>query len=916
MKNKPNQHHLPGTDSGGLPQPPRWADGLLKWFVAPHLLEYVQGDLHEVFYKRLKQVSPAQARREYVWAVLHCLTPFFYKSLRRTGVSTVSLPNAGSRYASRRYDYPKPILTDMLRSYFKIAFRHLAKNRVYSVINVGGLATGMAVTMLIGLWIYDEVSFDRYHKNYDTIAQVRRVYTDPNIQKTDGTEALQFPMRAALKSNYHQYFKHILMAWWIGDYTLSTEDKKMPKKGEFIDAGALEMLSLKMLKGSYASLDELHSIVLSKSASEAIFGEEDPINKQLKIDNRIDVIVTGVYEDMPRNTRFGEVQFFSPWDLWVASNDWIKKNENEWGNSSYGIYVQLNPNVSIETANASIKDFYQKSTPKEVAERSAKYDYEVFLYPMKDWHLYSEFKNGRPAGGHITFVWLFGIVGLFVLLLACINFMNLSTARSEKRAKEVGVRKAIGSLENQLIQQFLSESFLVVILSFVLSILLILVSISWFNQVADKDLSLPFLNPFFWLISIAFITITAFMAGAYPAFYLSAFQPVKVLKGTIRLGRFAALPRKILVVVQFVVSVVLIISTIVVYKQIQYAQDRPVGYNREGLITIPKNDPNYLGKLDVLRSELLKTGVVAGMELSSSPLTAIWNNMGGFTWKGKDPELADDFSITDVSYGFGQVVNWQLIAGRDFSKAFVTDSTKMIINESAAKYLGFKNPIGEFVKFYDGKTTRQIIGVIKDMVRISPYEPEKRAFFFLDATYDAASQIDIKIKPTVSANEALPKIEAVFKKIVPSAAFDYKFVDKEYAKKFSNEERISKLASFFATLAIFISCLGLFGLASFVAEQRTKEIGVRKVLGASVLDLWGLLSKDFLFLVVIALAIATPTAWFLLNGWLQNYHYRTEISWWIFAVSGAGALLITLLTVSFQSIKAALVNPIKSLRSE
>jgi putative ABC transport system permease protein len=628
------------------------------------------------------------------------------------------------------------------------------------------------------------------------------------------------------------------------------------------------------------------------------------------------VVVTGVYEDIPRSNRFGEVQFFSPWDLWVASNDWIKQNENDWGNSSFGMYVQLQPNVSIETANAGIKDFYQKNTPKEMAERAGKYDYEVFLYPMHDWHLYSEFKNGRPAGGRITFVWLFGIVGLFVLLLACINFMNLSTARSEKRAKEIGVRKAIGSHKNQLIQQFLSESILVVVLSFLLSILLIFLAISWFNQVADKALSLPVSSPFFWLINLAFIAITAFLAGAYPAFYLSAFQPVKVLKGTIRLGRFAALPRKILVVVQFAVSVVLIIGTIVVYKQIKFAQDRPVGYNREGLITVPKNDPNYSGKLDVLRSELLNTGMVSGVEFSSSPLTAVWNNMGGFSWRGKDPEVADDFAITDVSYGFGHVVNWQLIAGRDFSKAFATDSTKMIINETAAKYLGLKKPVGEFITFYDGKKTRQIIGVIKDMVRNSPYEPEKRAFFFLDANYNSASQIDIKIKPTVSANEALPMIEAVFKKIVPSAAFNYKFVDEEYAKKFSNEERISKLASFFATLAIFISCLGLFGLASFIAEQRTKEIGVRKVLGASVLNLLGLLSKDFVFLIVIALAIATPTAWYILNGWLEKYTYRTEISWWIFAVSGLGALLITLLTVSFQSIKAALMNPVKSLRSE
>ena len=627
------------------------------------------------------------------------------------------------------------------------------------------------------------------------------------------------------------------------------------------------------------------------------------------------MIVTGVYEDIPKNSRYGEVQFFAPWNLWVASNDWIKQAENNWGNSSFPIFVQLQPNVSMKTANAAIKDFYYNSIPKEVATGMKLYKMQAFLYPMKDWHLYSEFKNGLPEGGRITFVWLFGIVGIFVLLLACINFMNLSTARSEKRAKEVGIRKSIGSLKGQLIQQFLSESFLVVFLAFILSLLLILLSLSWFNELADKNISIPFSNPFFWLFNLAFIVITALLAGAYPAFYLSSFQPVKVLKGIIRLGRFAAMPRKVLVVVQFTVSVILIIGTIVVYKQIMFAQNRPIGYNKEGLITIPKNDPNYEGKLDVLRTELLNTGMIEGMELSSGPLTQISNNSSDFDWIGKQSREYS-FATTNVSYGFGKMVGWQFIAGRDFSKAFATDTTKIIINETAAKDIGFKNPIGEFIKFAGGTKSRQIVGVIKDMVMGSPYEPEKRAIFFLDAKYQAASQIDIKIKPTVSANEALPKIEAVFRSIVPSAAFDYKFVDEEYAKKFSQEQRIGKLSTFFAMLAIFISCLGLFGLASFVAEQRTKEIGVRKVIGASIFNIWNLLSKEFIGLVIISLLIASPIAYYFMNNWIQKYTYHTNISWWIFMAAGSGALLITLLTVSFQAIKAAIANPVKSLRTE
>ncbi|WP_428654537.1 ABC transporter permease [Runella sp.] len=873
-------------------KPPRWATTLLGWWADPNTLEEVQGDLLELYTYWVQTVGVRKADWRYALSALKLLRPL----------------------AKRETYYPKTYIysPNMIRNYFKIAFRNLLKHKGYSFINIFGLATGMAVAMLIGLWVWDELSFNKYHQNYDDIAQIRYSYLDQSTNTIRNSDAVPFPMGAALKSNYNQNFKHILMAWWLGDYTLSSGENKIISKGEFIEPEAIDMLSLKMLSGSNNSLYDPHSIILSKTKAEAIFGKENPINKALKIDNKINVKVTGVYEDLPQNSKFGEVKFFASWDLWVSTNDWMKSTIDDWGNSSYNVYVQKQPNISYSAANAAIKDvFYKVGTG--VDKRFKK---EAILYPMSQWHLYSEFKEGRPAGGLITFVWLFGIVGLFVLLLACINFMNLSTARSEKRGKEVGIRKAIGSAKGALIFQFLSESFLVVLLAFFLAILLVGLSISWFNELADKELSLPFSNPLFWLLNLTFITFTGFLAGLYPAFYLSSFQPIKVLKGTIRLGRFAAIPRKVLVIVQFAVSVVLIIGTIIVYQQIQYASNRPIGYNRDGLITLPMNDPNYKGKLDVIKSELLNTGMVAEMAMSSSTLTKINNNSSDFSWKGKDPDTEASFACMNVTHDFGKMVGWQFIAGRDFSKIFSTDSSGIIINETAAKYLNLKNPIGEFIKSRGGTYSLQIVGIIKDMIMDSPYEPAKRGIFFLDKNYTAASQIVIKIKPTVSATEALPKIEAVFKKIVPSASFDYKFVDKLYAKKFSQEQRIGKLATFFAILAIFISCLGLFGLASFVAEQRTKEIGVRKVLGASVANLWQLLSKDFVVLVIISCVIAAPIAYCFMNEWLQKYTYRTEISWWIFAVSGAGALMITLLTVSFQAIKAALMNPVKSLKTE
>lgn len=803
----------------------------------------------------------------------------------------------------------------MFKTYIRIAWRNLTKNRGYSFINIGGLAVGMGVAILIGLWIYDELTFNESHQNSKTVAQVRRYFTDPNTKVTSGVSNMHYPTAALLRSEYKQYFKHVVMAWWLADFALSTADKKIMKKGEFMEPEGLDMLSIKMIKGNYESLNDMHSIVISNSTAKAFFGDDDPINKSLKIDNRMDVLVRGVYEDIAANSTYGEVKFFAPWSLWVASNDWIKQTENTWDNSSFPIFVQLKPNVAMATASAAIKDFYYSSVPKEVSTGMKLYKMEAFLYPMNDWHLYSEFKNGLPDGGRINFVWLFGIVGTFVLMLACINFMNLSTANAEKRAKEVGIRKAIGSLKGQLIQQFLSESFLMVFSAFLLALLLVTLSLPWFNELADKKVAIPFSSPLFWLCDLAFIIITGLLAGAYPSFYLSSFQPVKVLKGTIRLGRFASLPRKTLVVVQFTVSVILIVGTMVIYRQIQFAQDRPVGYDKAGLITVPKNDPSYDGKLDVIRNELLKSGVVEDMSLSSSPMTDIWNNSSDFDWSGKESREYS-FAVTNVSYGFGKLVGWKFTAGRDFSKDFPRDTARIIINETAAKDMGFKDPIGQLVKFGGGTKSVEIVGVIKDMIMGSPYEPEKRAIFFLDPKYQTASQIEIKIRPTVSANAALSKIEAIFRNIVPSAIFDYKFVDGEYARKFSQEQRIGKLSTFFAVLAIFISCLGLFGLAGFVAERRTKEIGVRKVIGASVFNIWNLLSKEFMGLVVIALLIASPIAYFFMNSWVQKYTYHTSVSWWIFLVAGAGALLITLSTVSFHAIKAALANPVKSLRSE
>ncbi|OIN57521.1 ABC transporter permease [Arsenicibacter rosenii] len=804
----------------------------------------------------------------------------------------------------------------MFLNYLKIAFRTLTKQKGYSVINIGGLAIGMAVAILIGLWVYDELSYNKQYPNYTRIAEVRHYGTEPSTGITRGSQACQIPLGTALKMRYRSYFKHILLGNWIGDYTITASDKKLMGRGKFIEGGVIDMLSLAMLKGDKTALNDPHSIILSKSMAESVFGSVNPVGKTLKIDNRMDVTVTGVYEDLPQNADFGDVKFFAPWALWVSSNGWIQDVVNSWSNSSFSVYVQLADNTSLEAANAGLTGFYAKNLPQDLAHEADDYKMVLYLYPMQQWHLYSDFKDGRPAPGRIRFVWLFGIVGGFVLLLACINFMNLSTARSEKRAKEVGIRKAIGSLKKQLVQQFLSESFLVVCLAFGLTLLLVYGFLPFFNDLAGKDMLFPADNLYVWMACLAFMVLTALLSGLYPAFYLSSFQPVKTLKGSFRVGKAAAIPRKVLVVLQFTVSVVLIIGVFVVYRQIQHAQNRPVGYDRKGLLSVIMNDPNFHGREEAIQRELLATGVVTGTAFSSSPLTNVWNNTGGFTWTGKDPKTESDFSVTKVSHDFGSLAGWKFLAGRDFSRTFGTDTAAVILNETAAKYLNLKNPVGEFVTIDDGQKKLRIIGVIKDMLMQSPYEPVKRGMYYLDAGHDDAQRLIVRLSPHASAQEALPKIEAVVRKTVPSALFQYSFVDQDFAAKFATEQQVGKLAAVFTLLAILISCLGLFGLASFMAEQRTKEIGIRKVLGASVLNLWGLLSKDFLILVTIAFGIATPIAWYLLDSWLQQYKYRTDLSWWIFVLAGAGAIGITVLTVSVQSVRAALMNPVKSLRSE
>ncbi|HMH24646.1 MAG TPA: ABC transporter permease [Puia sp.] len=795
----------------------------------------------------------------------------------------------------------------MIRNYFKIAWRHLIKNKAYSGINILGLAIGMAVALLIGMWISDEVSFNKNFTNYDRVVRVMINSTHGNDTRTMPT--MPIPLSGELRTRYAEDFKKVTMASWNFPTIMAVGEKTISQGGIYVQPEFMQMFSIPMISGTWASLNDPSSIVISQSLATSLFGKEDPMNKEIRMGNKSNLKVTGVYRDFPDNSELREDNFLAPWDFYKADQAWVKGSELAWNNNSFQIYAQLQDHADLDKVNIKIK--------AALAGHDRKDKPEVLLHPMSKWHLYNEFTGGRNTGGNIQFVWMFGIIGLFVLLLACINFMNLSTARSEKRAREVGIRKAVGSLRGQLILQFLGESLLIVVIAFALALLLAGMALPFFNHLADKQMGMLWSSPGFWLLSAAFVLFTGLVSGSYPAFYLSSFSSVKVLKGEFKAGRFAAVPRKVLIVLQFTVSVSLIIGTLIVLQQIQFARNRPVGYNREGLITVMMNTPDLFGHYDVMRNDLIKSGAAVNMAEGNSPTTQVWSNQSGFDWKGKDPNLNPSFAVVKTTHDLGKTLGWQFAAGRDFSREFGSDSAAMILNEAAVKYMGLKDPVGETVKYlYSDRKDQnyRIVGVIHDMLMQSPFEPVKPTIIMID--YSNVAVITVRLNPAMSAGEALPKIAGVFKKYNPGAPFDYTFNDEDYAKKFRSEERIGNLAVFFAVFAVFISCLGLFGLASFMAEQRNKEIGVRKILGASVFQLWGLLSKDFLRLVFLSFFIAIPLSYYVMHGWLQRYNYRIAISAWVFVITMLTALLITLVTVSFQSIRASLANPVKSLRTE
>ncbi len=786
----------------------------------------------------------------------------------------------------------------MVINFFKIAWRNLLKNKSFSFINISGLAIGMATATLILLWIQHEVSYDNFHEEKDRLYQVWNRYTTDG--KTGCWNHTPKPMATAISQDYPEV-EGTARVNFLPPVKIASGDKQFYGRGRIVDSSFLKMFTFPVVKGNMVTpLNDVSSIVLTENLAKSIFGDDDPIGKILKLDNTDNFKVSAVVKAPPTNSQF-EFEFLLPWSYMRMKG----RDDTNWPNNSVATYVLLKKNSSLASIEPKIKTLrkkYDKADPK----------IETFLYPMSRWHLYGSFENGRESGGRIEIVRLFGIIAAFILLIACINFMNLSTARSEKRAKEVGVRKVVGAQKKSLVAQFLGESVLLALIAGVIALIIMQLTLPAFNKLVDKKLFIDFGNPLFWIAGLVFVVITGILAGSYPAAYLSSFKPISVLKGSLKAANALVTLRKVLVIAQFSFAIILIIATIIVRQQIQKAQDRQAGYGQDNLVyhfTEGESGKNH----ELIKNELLASGAAVSVTMTSSPVTEGWSNSWGLQWPGKDLKDKTIINVFCADDAVVKTLGLQLVKGRDLDlKNFPTDSNAAILNESAAKHMGFKEPLDQMIK--DMGQDWHVIGVVKDFIINSPYHPMEP--MFIAGAKGWFNVIHIKLNGKNSTDKNIATLKSIFKKYNPEYEINYRFADEEYVRKFSDEKRTGTLATLFALLTIVISCLGLFGLSSYMAENRIKEIGVRKVLGASVSSITILLSKDFLKLVFISFVIALPVAYWAMYTWLQNFPYRVAIQWWVFALAGLSAIIIALFTVSFQAIKAAIVNPVKSLRTE
>jgi ABC-type antimicrobial peptide transport system permease subunit len=788
----------------------------------------------------------------------------------------------------------------MFKNYFLVTVRNLFKNGFYSFINIAGLSTGIMCSILILLWVFDEVSYDKFLPKSDRLYQV---WVNARFDgKIASWKSLPLPSYEAMRTA-DSHIKRAAATDWGYEHLLTVGENRLTKRGFYTGEDFLQMFEFPLVTGQASQvMQDPRSIVITEATAQALFGNEDPINKVIRVDNEEDLKVTGVLRNLPTNSSF-QFDFLMTWKFYELSKEWVRRNATNWGNYSFQVFVELDDPSSHASVEKNVRMMLQEHGEKDTKP-------EFFLYPLLRWRLHSSFDDGRETGGIIDYVQLFTIIAIFILVIACINFMNLATARSERRAREVGIRKSVGSRRMELIFQFIGESTLISFIAFVFATLMAQLLLPYYNDMVEKKLFIDYLSAEFWIFSLGIILTTGLVSGSYPAFYLSSFQPAKVLKGKPKAGKGASLPRKVLVTLQFGFSILLIIGTIVIFQQVQLVKGRALGYDQENLMSIA-----YTNELEKnyrpLKLELLATGVVEAVTRANSSITQI-NSNNFLGWPGKPEDLRVIFTTIATEYDWTKTMGIKILEGRDFSEDFQSDTSAIIINKAALDLMNLKDPIGTELPLWGGK--RKLIGVVDNVLMGSPYEPVKPMFAIFDP--DWINSISVRLKKTSDLQASINAVEGVFKKHAPAYPFEYRFADVEFQKKFTQINLTSQLASLFATLTIVITGLGLFGLASFTAEQRTKEIGIRKVLGASVSSLVQMISRDFSILVIIAFAISSPLAWWLLTMYLERYAIRAPIDWWVFPVTGVVALVFALVIVSTQAFRAAHSNPVNSLRSE
>jgi ABC-type antimicrobial peptide transport system permease subunit len=834
------------------------------------------------------------------------LTRMSINDLVRTTADAVPVANAIIEPAQSRQNLASRIThnVDLLDNYFKIAWRSLRRNKGFSAINISGLAIGLASAIVLLLWIHNELTFDQFHKNRERVYQVfSRAVFNGQIECYGRTPMVMGPV---IRANYRHEVEEVVRMNWVGAFIFSAGDQHLAPQGYLTDPGFFRLFSFPLLKGNTeTALQKPHSVVITESLAKKLFGRMDPLGQTIRVDSVAGFTVTGVLKDLPPNTQF-HFDYLIPW----AYTNEVSWNIPEWQKNTIDTYILLKPGITETVANISLRTLIRSHAPETKAE--------VFLHPMRKWRLYSNFINGEATGGEINFVRMLAIIAGFILLIACINYMNLSTARSIRRAREVGIRKVVGAGRGSLIGRFLGESLLIACLAGVLALVIVIITLPWFNQLIMTQLAIPYDNLLFWLSGAAFIIFTGLLAGSYPAFYLSAFRPINILRGHFKTIHALVTPRRILVVFQFTFAITFIICTIVIYREFIYAANRNSGYDKNNLAFVYiKGD--IIKNYDLIRSDLLNSGTVTDITRSNSPITEIWVMNDSYQWQGKGEEQQVKVIEYRTDRTFVKTMGLHLIAGRDIDIGkYPSDSNAVLLTEMTVRQMGFADPVGQVLRNDEG--TWHVVGVIKDFVTGSLYNriypvviqgPNRQ-----QGPNSWFGAITFKLNLHNKTPDNIARLSAIFKRYNPNYPFEFFFAAKYDTAKLIGDEHIGTLAALFAGMAIFISCLGLFGLSAYMAESRLREVGVRKILGASIMRLITLLSKDFLVLVIIAFVIASPVAWWFMSQWLEEIPYHINLSWWIFGLTGLLSVIIAAGTVGFQAVQAALTNPVRVLRTD